>query len=240
MTGSGIKQGMTRTALEVGAKLDSVFDELEQLGPQAQRLLNGGQDHPPTRADLRALKQPLLDIVRRSHGLVDGTGIAIQPGTLADVEMWLEWWRISDDNAARFAGHSFDQKAIGFYDYTEMNWFRVPNESNEPSAVGPYLDNGGTNLRIVTLSMPVDVAAGRRAVIAADLSLAVLEMLILREIGPNHPVALVTQTGKVVASNSSRLTGGSLLSWEMLDRSPLQVAIPSQEPLRLAWRLVAI
>jgi hypothetical protein len=154
--------------------------------------------------------------------------------------MWLEWWRISDNKAERFAGHSFDQKAVGFYDYTEMSWFRLPNESNEPSAVGPYLDNGGTNLRIVTLSMPVDLAAGRRAVIAADLSLAALEMLLLREMVPDHPVALVTQSGKVVASNSSRLAGGSLLSQEMLDRSQLQVAIPSQNPRHVNWRLVAI
>jgi hypothetical protein len=172
--------------------------------------------------------------------LVDGAGIAVEPGTLNDALMWLEWWRISEEKAERFVGHSFDQTAIGFYDYTEMGWFKLPKERNEPAAVGPYLDNGGTNRLIVTLSMPVDLAAEKRAVIAADLSLAALEVLLMHEMGPGLAVAIVTDTGKVVASNSPRLAGVSLLSREMLDQSPLRVAVPSRHLRRFRWRLVAI
>ena len=240
MTTSRIKQSLGKASLEVGTRLDVIFDELEQLRPRAQEMLNGNHDHQPTQSDLGALKQPLLDIVRRSQGLVDGTGIAIEPGTLADAVLWLEWWRISNDKAERFVVHSFDQTAIGFYDYTEMSWFRLPRENNEPAVVGPYLDNGGTNLRLVTLSIPVDLSDGKRAVIAADLSLAALEVLLLRELGPDHPVALVTETGKIVASNSSRLIGGTLLNREILDRSRFQVAVSTRDPRRVAWHLVAI
>jgi len=84
----------------------------------------------------------------------------------------------------------------------------------------------------------VDLTCGTKAVIAADLSLAALEMLLLREVGPRQAVALVTETGKIITSNSSRLIGGSLLSQEALDRSPLQVAVPTRDPRRLTWRLV--
>jgi hypothetical protein len=161
----------------------------------------------PSRAGLAALEPAVLSLAQHHGSLVDGAGVAVAPGLLADAETWLQWWRYRSDRL-EFTPHSLNPTSVNFYDYTDMTWFRGTVESKGPQLTGPYVDFGGTDLKIVTASLPVD-SHGRISVVGVDLSMTELELLFLRSLGRQESdVVLVTDSGKVVASNTGRYAAG--------------------------------
>lgn len=240
-----IGTAMERAARIMGERLDVVFSGLKALARQSQVLLAPAHGEGADRASLEALRAPVEELMAESQQLVDGAGLAVGPGILADSDAWLQWWRRLRNGNLQFTAHSFNPLSLNYYDYQAMNWFRIPVESHEPAVVGPYVDNGGTDLRIITLAFPFAVGDGPNSVVAADISLDRVERLLLRSLSTReHQVVLLTDSGKIVASNTARYVTGTILDLESArDGAAGQMAelpIMSALHIRIPWRLVVI
>lgn len=227
------------TARELGRLLDSVFAGLERLRADADAIFSTGG---ATRSSLSALRAPAEHFIVEHGDLVDGAGIAVAPGVLADSETWLQWWRRDSTGGVSFAPHSFNPVSMNYYDYTSMPWFQRCAQSGRPVLSGPYIDQGGTDLKVITASVALEHGEPGRSVIATDLSLDVIESTFLRALGRRtQKIALVTDTGKVVASNTARFATGTLLHAGREAGSPQGLRgtdVPCASLPDGSWRLV--
>lgn len=229
------------TARVIGDHIDRVFDSLAALRPLVLDL--AGSAGPVYRKTLKALREPVGELIQAHAGLVDGAGLAVAPGILADADLWLQWWRRGSDGELHFTEHAFNPDSVNFYDYTALDWFGIPAATGEPVLVGPYVDSGGTDLRVITGALAVAHDENRSSVLAADLSLGYLEMLFLRSLRRREQhVALVTGTGKVVVSNTARHATGTLLTPKALHEAEpsLSLRVPTSRISTDPWRLVVL
>jgi hypothetical protein len=169
--------------------------------------------------------------------LVDSAGVSVAPGLLSDAETWHQWWSFIGGKLV-FIPHNLNPVSVNHYDYTEMTWFERPLASGRPELTGPYIDFGGADMKVVTASMPVQQEANSVAVAGADLSMEFIEREFLLNLGRRaEHVALITETGKVVASNSPRFAPGT--RFEGAGGAPGSVVVPVRDLASPPWRLIA-
>jgi hypothetical protein len=93
-------------------------------------------------------------------------------------------------------------------------------------------------MKVVTASLPVKHGQRTVAVAAADLSMESIERTFLLNLGRrDEHVAPITETGKVVASNSVRFAPGTRLQGAR--SGPGSVPVPAADVPAPPWRLVA-
>lgn len=232
---------LERTAGVVCAEVDAVFEGLEAIAGSVARAV--GAMESPRRGDFSFLKRDFSRFVHAHRGLIVGAGIAYAPGSLPETPYWLEWWRAPDSRDAaetRFVTHDLNPESLTYYDYTVRDWFTIPASHGRSVAVGPYVDVGGINVSIITLSVPVATAQGTH-VLGADLALAKLEGLFLRTLRTRRPsVLLLGPDGRVLASNDPRFASGVLYP-SAGDPPAAEVrAVCPAAPSRLPWELVRL
>ncbi|MFJ4026789.1 cache domain-containing protein [Paenarthrobacter sp. NPDC089989] len=219
---SSLANVLALTAASVGQQLERVFEDLELVADEASRLCS----HADTsRGVLEGLKPVVQGMVDRQGGLVDSAGISVVPGLLDDADTWHQWWSLVKGKLL-FIPHNLNPASVNFYDYTDMTWFERPLASGNPELIGPYIDFGGADMKIVTASRPVLVGAETVAIAGADLSMEFIEREFLRGLGrrPEH-VALLTESGKVVASNSARFAPGTRFEGDGSGSAAVPVAV---------------
>lgn len=230
------------TAELIGARLDAVFADLNNLLPDILLIADAAPGGRPAKADFEPLRPQLQAIMARHDGLVDGAGIAFGRDVLHDAASWLEWWRLGQGGEPEFAAHVFNPNSIRYYEYSAMSWFQLPTMSGRSLATGPYIDSGGTDLNIVTLAVPFQTAHGSPSALGADLFLPVLASIFLQSVATrDRAVVMVNDGGRVVTSNTARHSTGTLLS----ATSPSAfaalfddyVSVPSAEPGRIPWHV---
>lgn len=200
-----LNQAAREAADVLAQSLDAVFESLQALREAAEPLLNSPN---VTSSDLMLLEPTVRALIDRHQGMVDGAGVAVAPGLLGDAETWMQSWHTHGGELG-FTKHSLNPASVNYYDYTHMSWYQRPVASGAAVLTGPYWDFGGTDTTIVTASLPVPGPENRVSVVAADLSVHHLEVTFLRALGRQElPVALVSESGKVVASNSARYAVG--------------------------------
>jgi hypothetical protein len=220
-------------ATALGQLLDGVFADLALLAGETTRIVS---DSGVSRGALEELKPAVGRMVVRHGGLVDSAGVSVVPGLLSDAETWHQWWSLVRGHLV-FIPHNLNPASLDYYDYTEMTWFERPLASGRPELTGPYLDFGGADIKVVTAARPVLLGERTVAVAGADLSMDAIERAFLRNLGRvEEPVALVTATGKVVASNSARLAPGTRLQDPMAGpaAAPVTVAALGAAP----WHVI--
>ncbi|MFI6478390.1 cache domain-containing protein [Nonomuraea sp. NPDC050663] len=160
-------------------------------------------------ADLAGVRPDIFRCLGRAPGTLAGAGMIVAPGVLADRPRWLEWWQAPDPT---FLDVDLDPDSLDFYDYTAAEWFAVPERTRHRHIVGPYVDFGGTDTYMLTLTTPVEDGPRFLGVVGADVRAARFEALLLAELTacPTE-VALVNAEGRVVVANSPRHPAGSLL-----------------------------
>jgi hypothetical protein len=84
---------------------------------------------------------------------VDSAGVSVTPGLFADAGAWHQWWSLVGGKLV-FIPHHLNPASIDYYDYTEMTWYERPLASGQPELIGPYIDFGGADMKIVTASRP--------------------------------------------------------------------------------------
>lgn len=164
------------------------------------------------RVDLARLRPLITGHLERYARLLAGTGVVVAPGVLVDAPAWLEWWRRTPGGDVVFLDVDLDPDSDDYYDFTDAPWFTGPERTGERAVVGPYVDHGGTDEYVVTLTAPLVVDGAFLGVVGADLRLRELE----RVLGPvlaglAGPAALVNGDGRVMVSTTPRWLAGSLL-----------------------------
>ena len=230
---SAPESAMKSTAASLGQRLDRVFADLMVLAEKTTGIIASSGT---SRNMLEALKPEVARIVEDQAGLVESAGVSVIPGLLDDADTWHQWWSLIDGQLV-FVPHNLNPASINYYDYTEMTWFERPLASGHPELIGPYLDFGGANTKIVTASRPVVIESRTVAIAGADLTMDFIERIFLRNLGRrDEPIALITETGKVVASNSARFAPGT--RFERPEEHPGSVPVPVTELAASPWRLI--
>jgi hypothetical protein len=186
---------------------------------------------------LESLKPAVEDIVTRQAGLVDSAGVPVAPGLFTDADAWHQWWSLVGGKLV-FIPHNLNPASINYYDYTEMTWYERPLASGRPELIGPYIDFGGADMKVVTASLPVNHGQRTVAVAGADLSMESIERTFLLNLGRrDERVALITETGKGVASNSARFAPGTRFQGARSGAG--SVPVPAADLAAPPWHLVA-
>ena len=231
---TGFDSILDATANTFTLRLEAVFAEVARLAEVSASILT----QPDTsRTSLESLKTVVDTLVAGQEGLVDSAGISVVPGVLPDADAWHQWWTAVKGKLV-FIPHNLNPASVNYYDYTDMTWFERPLASGGPELTGPYIDFGGADMKVVTASVPVMDGLRALAVAGADLSMEEIERIFLRSLGRRkEDIALVTATGKVVASNSARFAPGTRFEGDPGGSAsrPVHVAGLATAP----WRLVA-
>ena len=220
---------LTGVAREVEAVLGSVWILCDAALPLLER------PGPLLRSDLLALRPRAVEVLRRHEGLAAGAGVVLAPGVLADADRAIEWWW--ED---RGAGHErlevdLDPDSAEFYDYTTEEWYREPLHTGRACIAGPYVDYICTHEYTFTISVPI-VSGGRFAGVAgADILAAQVERAVVPELRSLAGVAVLASAGgRVIASNSARLTAGMVLERPLRELAARACASAGELP----WTLI--
>jgi len=97
-------------------------------------------------------------------------------------------------------------------DFRELEWYAVPESTNQTHVTGPYVDQLCTCDFIITLTMPVRLDERMIGVVGADVYVKRLEQVLLPHfLALSGPVVLINQVGRVVISTEPTLPAGDIL-----------------------------
>jgi len=202
-------------AQQLDSTLGSIFSQVRELVEETralwERVLAEGRQ--PVARDLASLR-PAIDRQLLATGAFGcGGGVIVEPNGLADREMHLEWWYLADAGKTLPLRPNFDRRRENYYDYTEMPWYRRPRDTGKCVVEGPYVDLYGTNMYVLTFTMPILVQGRFIGVAGLDLSLHNLERLLVRSLMKlEHEAVLLSADGRVIASNTANWMVGDLVA----------------------------
>lgn len=176
----------------------------------------------PTSRTLDALVESLVvSSLTMAHTKIIGAGFVATPGFLPDAYWHLAWW-LGDQNtlgieadgtpSVRRLETVTDPTSDRFRDYTNLEWWRVPERTGAPHITGPYVDYLCTDEYTLTVTMPVYASSTLIGMVGADSYVKQLEVLLsphLYEVGCGTTV--VNASGRVVASSDPHRAPGSIL-----------------------------
>ncbi|MCL2780735.1 MAG: hypothetical protein FWD74_04475 [Actinomycetia bacterium] len=199
--------------------------------------------HSPRSVDLIALQPLIQTVLDDFSGLVTGAGFVAEPGVLCDCEYWVEW-RMEWQGTFRRLEVSLDDPA-GFdrYDYLHAAWFHRPRSGDTSTLTGPYVDLGGLNKYLVTLTIPVRDGESFLGVVGVDILVDRIEA-VLRQMSRAMNVAttILNADGRVIAASVPQLHPGALAHGVDLTVADGQLAAPGFSAYRcgpLPWTLLA-
>jgi DNA-binding FadR family transcriptional regulator len=202
---------------DLAATLRLIVERTVKLLEEIGHAVSGAFDQPPTVSELTAgVARKVLPSLGQLDEVVHGLGFMAEVGILAETRYWLEWWqRASDGTFDRDFSHQLDPTRDDFYDYGSKGYMTQPRDTGEPSAMGPYIDYGGVDDYLVTVSVPVTANGSFVGIMAADIRVANLE----RSVAPWLAQAagtciLLNSESRVLLSNSVRYNVGDVLPAE--------------------------
>jgi methyl-accepting chemotaxis protein len=200
--------------------------------------------------DLCALLPHFERHLRGFRDTIMGVGVIAAEGVLSDRARWMEYYTLGDRGPEFLEVELEDRRHPDYYDYVSVEWFARPAETQQAWITGPFVDEGGTNAFMVTVSVPV-LARGRfLGVGATDLRVEQIGTLCapaLRRLGA--PAALVNHEGRIVASTDARaLPAGAELpgdasAWALAEDGVFAERADGTAVARLAtlqWSLVVL
>jgi hypothetical protein len=218
VSGLASEDGQDTDPAEAAAKLadllNGLFSSLDEIVVAFRGLLENANasGRRLRRSDLSALRPVLIRHLQQHQHLIMGTGVVLAPGLLADAPMWLEWWRSSPGDAPSALKLDLDPTSLGFYDYTQAEWYAAPSRGATRAVVGPFVDFGGTNEYTLAVTVPITERDSFLGVSGADLWATRLEATARRLMrGLRRDVVLVNGDDRVLASRSPRLVMGALV-----------------------------
>jgi hypothetical protein len=195
------------SATALGAIATALAPVLELARQEAGRFhalydeVTARHDGTILREDLATLDEGFHALIGRFGHLLCGVGAVPARDVLADVSLWLQWWT-NEPAGPTFLQCDWDPRSPTFYDYPSAEWFREPTARLEPWTAGPFFDEGGTNIHLVTISAPVIVEGRAIGVAAADMRVDQIDALCRPALeGVGVSAALISRDGRVVSSN---------------------------------------
>lgn len=227
----------------IGEAISAIEASVHEIRTAVLQLVEecGDQEGHPNCGDLETL-QPLLERLLESHrGLVAGAGFVAEPGVLCDAQQWLEW-RMGRRGAFSRLEVTLDSTALSHYDYLHAAWFERPRSGAALTLTGPYVDLGGVNQYIVTLTIPITRGDRFLGVAGADVLVDRVEG-VLRQLtrAMGRGAIVLTEEGRILASSVPRQHPGALVRGVDLSVGSGQVAAPGLLAYRcgsLPWTLL--
>lgn len=144
-------------------------------------------------------------------GLVSGFGFMIAPGSVAEVDLLHIWWHFLDGKPYQ-QRLNLDPTSPAFYDYSEKEFYVLPEQTKARYAAGPYIDYLGTNKHIVTYCIPVMCHERFVGVAGADIDVQSLQGELIDLLPDDMPLTalVINQRGRVILSNDANWATGSL------------------------------
>lgn len=204
---------LQRCAQRIDASIRNVFQRLDELAGEVEGIWRvlAEEGKRPSSKDLGALRPRIQHDLTDDGTRLHGTGVVIEPGELADQEMYLEWWYHGRGDKVVPMSLNFNRRSESFYNYLNMPWFSRPRASGQPSVVGPFVDLYGTDLYILAFSVPIQVDGRFIGVAAADIALHEFEGVLLGSLMQmGHEALVVNGEGRVVAANTANWFTGDL------------------------------
>lgn len=236
---------LREVADSIGSRVDAVAASIDVIRDEVLRLIQtveGGPEHT-VMADLERLHPVIESMLEAHRGMLVGAGFVTDPEFFQDAAQWLEWRLAKDGHFSRMQV-TLDANDVANYDYLRSAWFELPKSGVETAVVGPYVDFGGTNDYVVTITKPVSFKGRFIGIAGADLSVDRVEGILRRMTRAIGLAAMVvTAEGRVIASGVPRVYPGALLRGLKLEVEASEQATQGLHVLRCGgspWRLVVL
>lgn len=196
-------------AAGVGAVLRPVYDRLGAIAA-AVAASRAGAKEPWTESQMGDIQRTVLSLIGEDDVHV-GMGYVGAPGVVDGLDRFMFWWQRTEGRVSRLR-LNFDQTSIDVYDYVEMDWFRLAGEGRERVTMGPYVDYAGSELYILTASVPVEADGEFLGIAGSDLLFGEVERRLIDVLRSCPAEALIVNAERrVVAANSARWMVGARL-----------------------------
>lgn len=221
-----------RTPLSVADCAEHITATFEDVHRTVQgwieTVLNAFADSTPHAKELDELVALLVrsELDRRRDTLI-GAGFVAAPGLIPDAPWHLAWWLGERNTFEMNAGAPRirplltvdDPGADGFRDYTALEWWRVPAETERMHITGPYVDYLCTDDYTMTMTVPVIRDGQLIGMMGVDQYVTDLERdLLPRMISTGIELTLINAFGRVILSTNPNTATGTLLRDEALER----------------------
>ncbi|MGX1124593.1 cache domain-containing protein [Pseudomonas sp. HLS-6 TE3448] len=222
-------------------RLEAIFCTLfEQLNSLAGEVVTvwealDAEGRKPTSKDLAFLQATIEARLLANDSYIHGTGVVLEPGELADQELFLEWFYRPSSGKVAPMMLNFNRQSESFYNYQGMPWFTRPKLTGEASIEGPFVDLYGTELYILAFSVPIVAKGHFVGVAAADIALHEFDQLLTRcLLRMKNEAFIINAEGRIVAANSANWFVGNIAS------RPAAANVRKLEPLSIEWSLVEL
>ena len=211
MTGVGSAQAAAGLAAQVASLVEQVYRRLEQVAEEVAQVGGAARDGRLTEAALQPLAELLAGLVAED-AVVVGTGFVADAGAVSGHERFMSWWQRAPGGGVARLRLNFDPASVDVYDYLQMEWFQHARSGRRRVVYGPYVDYSGSELYILTMTVPVRVGDGFAWVVGADLAATALERRLVPVLRRSAAEAvLVSAERRVLAANSPRWLVGTRL-----------------------------
>ena len=196
-----------------GRAIDSLSSWTGRFADDLRRERTGG---PVTTEVLDDLVEPYARCTFDSLELpVYGAGFIAALDWLADARSHLAWWQGADRAKLVLASQSVNKELI---DYSELEWYRVPQATGHPHVAGPYVDYLCSDEYTITVAAPVDLDGEFVGVAGLDLLIDQVERDLLPRLRAfGDDISIVNGVGRVLLSTSARRETGDSIRGAALD-----------------------
>ncbi|MNO50084.1 Methyl-accepting chemotaxis protein PctA [compost metagenome] len=206
---------LNECAARINVSIGNIFEQIATLADEVIRihtsLADGGR--PMTSADLAPLRPLIENNLTQPGSCMQGSGVVLQPGTLQDRDMHLEWRHLGKGGRVVPLSLNFNRRSESYYDYRDMPWFSGPQQSGHAAVAGPYIDLYGQDMYILTFAMPILADGQFLGIAGADIALNRFERVLApRLMRMSHEALIVTEEGRVLAANTANWPAGELAS----------------------------
>lgn len=200
-----------QAASQIAAWFDDVFGELDALSARISvTLLEArGTRARFIEADLKPVKLITAGFLAR-HSVVEAAGVILAPGTIDQNRGTIEWWRHDEHGISGKVVFNLTPQTGSFYDFATLTWFDNAVKNTSRTVTGPYVDFGGLDQYILTMTVPLELGADVIGMVGCDIEVHDIETVIvpiLRRIPGD--AALLNADRHVILGNSGRFLVGN-------------------------------
>lgn len=204
------RQSRSEVARKLATLTDRVNRLLERMRTYVVSEASGADNYGSI--SLESFESFIRGIYDTEEAPVLGMGFLPNPKILPGTKVC--WWYNSGNlskspTSLRPLAVGFQPDAMDFYDVTATEWWCNAVKSDDAVASGPFVDISGTDAYVVTFSRSVYVGSELIGVVAADVTVAMLQQLCQNDLlDMPRPTSVISRDGMVIATNAGALLGG--------------------------------
>ena len=194
---------------EIRSLVKTLVRELTAIAKESAPALGGDMPFPEARA---RISLAVLQRFDSFPSIVTGVGVNAEVDVIPSQPYWIQWWRRTEHGPIEDNHHVMDPSHEDFYDYRDMEYMTNPRERRKPWAQGPYVDYGGVDDYILTISVPAIAGGEFRGISLVDVLVSDLESWLAPWLVSMNECVLLNSDNRVIVSNSVRYGVGEVVS----------------------------